>query len=186
MLEQKENNIRDLTTLEDGLIFAEKDIEFINRSLRDAGLEEISQEGLVLDLGCGEGSFVKGLKTAGYCAFGLDKSPALNLGEEEFIQADLNNTGEVLLKLENMDLKGKFDLVTANALSDYVAGEIGNIQPGSMAKVIAVSLKKDGVFYAPEVTLSILGKRSLIEPLQENGIVQLKKDGKKEVIFVKK
>jgi len=174
-------NIRDLTSAEDGVIFAKKDIDFINRNLRPSGLKEIPPNGLVLDLGCGEGSFVKGLQKAGYRGFGLDKAKAAYLDEDEYIQADLNEPEKVLSRLEDKGLKGKFDLITANALSDYVAGEMDSIHPAKMARVIVESLKPGGVFYAPEVTQTILGERSLIKYLLERSMIQL---DERQTIFV--
>ncbi len=186
MSELLDANIRDLTTVEDGLTFAKEDISLINNNLRYFGLREIPQGGQVLDLGCGEGSFVKGLQKAGYQAFGLDKEDAAYLSEEEFIQADLNEPGKVISKLRDKGIKGELDLVTANALSDYVAGEMDSIQPAKMAQVIVESLKSGGIFYAPEVTLSILGERSIIDSLIELGMEQLDKKGDGKTIFVKR
>jgi len=185
MSELGSENIRDLTSAEDGVDFAKQDIDFINRSLRQSGLKEIPPNGLVLDLGCGEGSFVKGLQKAGYRAFGLDKADAIYLNEDELIQANLNEPKKVLSRLEDKDLRGKFDLITANALSDYVAGEMDSIQPEGMARVITESLNPDGIFYAPEVTLSILGERSIIKHLLDQGMVQLDTESERQTIFVK-
>lgn len=106
------------------------------RSLKIRDLENSHSKGLILDVGCGDASFLQALQSRGWQVHGTDVSKkAYNLAKQKIKNIYLGNIEDCSFE------EKKFDVVTLNHVLEHLA------DPAKDLKIINRILKDDGLLW---------------------------------------